>query len=103
MSKETQWQWVEIERVLLTPQQRADHIPDDTKAVPLTMRAAGFLLDASAAPGDKARIQTPAGRIWEGTLLHRRVQPSHGFGAFLPELQAVGPTLRRALKGDGEH
>jgi hypothetical protein len=53
--------WVEISAIVLEPAQRAPHIPDDTKQVPLEMRVKGFLA-APAALGDEAEIATPAAK-----------------------------------------
>ena len=92
--------WVEIHRILLAPGERAPHIPEETRRVPLEMRVKGFLLVPTAL-GEEARIRTPAGRILAGTL--SRVAPpyDHGFGPPLPELSAIGPELRALLGEKG--
>lgn len=94
-------QWVEIEQVLIEPQDRLEATPADTRSVALTMRAAGFLLQDTAAVGDVVRIRTPVGRILEGTLTRINPQPSHGFGPPVHELQRIGPMLRKLLE-EGE-
>lgn len=91
--------WVEIQQTLLEPAQRLETIPQDTRAVPLTMRVTGFLVTASAKVGDTVIIQTPAGRRWEGVLLAEAPEATHGFGPAVPELQRIGPELRRILQG----
>jgi hypothetical protein len=58
--------WVEIHSIVLTADQRAGHIPADTKRVPLEMRAKGFLVTA-AALGDRVEIVTVTGRRLDGT------------------------------------
>lgn len=35
--------WVEIERVLLDPEQRAPNLPEDTRSCPYVLRISGFL------------------------------------------------------------
>jgi hypothetical protein len=81
--------WVEIERVILTPDQRAPTLPEDTRSTPYVMRVSGFLL-APAELGGDARIRTIIGRELSGTL--RTVNPSysHSFGTVVPELLTIG-------------
>ena len=52
--------WVEIHSVVLAPEERADHLPEDTRRVPLEMRVKGFLV-AAAALGERVEIVTVAG------------------------------------------
>ena len=93
--------WVEIHRILLAPGERAPHIPEETRRVPLEMRVKGFLLEA-AVVGEQARIETPAGRTLAGTLA--RVDPpyDHSFGPPLRSLCSIGPELRLLLRQGGE-
>jgi 2-amino-4-ketopentanoate thiolase alpha subunit len=81
--------WVEIEKILLTPEQRAPTLPEDTKQVPYVLNVSGFLLE-DAELGSPARIRTLIGRELEGKL--KTVNPSyaHSFGAVVPELLAIG-------------
>ena len=93
--------WVEISAIVLEPAQRAPHIPDDTKQVPLEMRVKGFLT-APAALGDEAEIITPAGRKLGGVLTAVNPAYSHGFGAPIPELSAIGGRVRALLRARGQ-
>lgn len=81
--------WVEIEKVLLTPAERAPQVPDDTRATPYLLRLSGFL-QKEAEIGAPCRIKTLIGREDTGTL--RLVNPSydHSFGATVPELIEIG-------------
>jgi hypothetical protein len=81
--------WVEIEDVVLRPEERVPTLPEDTRATPLLMRASGFLLEG-AELGARVRIRTIIGRELEGRL--RRELPSygHGFGTTVPELLTIG-------------
>jgi len=81
--------WVEIEQVILTPEQRAPSLPEDTRNVPYVMRVSGFLVEP-AALGEPARIKSLIGRVISGTL--RQVNPSysHTFGATVAELLTIG-------------
>lgn len=80
--------WVEIEKIILTPKQRAPTLPEDTKKVPYVLNVSGFLL-ADAELGMPARIRTLIGRELEGTL--KTVNPSyrHNFGEVVPELLTI--------------
>jgi 2-amino-4-ketopentanoate thiolase alpha subunit len=81
--------WVEIEKILLTPEQRAPTLPEDTKQVPYVLNVSGFLLE-DAELGSPARIRTLIGRELDGTL--KTVNPSyaHSFGKVVPELLKIG-------------
>jgi 2-amino-4-ketopentanoate thiolase alpha subunit len=81
--------WVEIEKTILTPEQRAPTLPKDTKQVPYMLNVNGFLLD-DAELGFPARIRTLIGRELEGIL--KTVNPSyaHSFGKVVPELLMIG-------------
>lgn len=81
--------WVEIEQVVLQPEQRADSLPPDTKQVPYILRVSGFLLE-DAEMGQKVRIQTIIGRELSGEL--KVINPSyrHSFGTVIPELLTIG-------------
>jgi hypothetical protein len=89
--------WVEIHRVVLRPDERAAHIPEDTRAVPLEMRVKGFLVDP-AALGAEAEIVTAAGRRLRGTVTAANPAYAHGFGAPVPELSTIGQKLRALLR-----
>lgn len=92
--------WVEIRCTVLEPVQRAPQVPDDTRLVPLEMRAKGFLRHP-AVPGDEVEIETVTGRRLRGVL--RRVEPgyTHGFGPPLPELLGIAGELRALLDTSG--
>ena len=81
--------WVEIEKTILTPEQRAPTLPEDTKQVPYMLNVNGFLLE-DAEIGSPARIRTLIGRELDGTL--KTVNPSyaHTFGEVVPELLTIG-------------
>jgi len=84
--------WVEIEQVVLTPEQRASTVPEDTRQTPYLMRVSGFLQEDGVI-GQAASIRTIIGRELRGTL--RTVNPSytHSFGATVRELLEIGARL----------
>lgn len=81
--------WVEIERVVLEPADRAPSLPEDTKQVPYVMHVSGFLVEP-ANIGEFARIRSIIGRIHEGTLIKVEPSYSHSFGKLIPELLTIG-------------
>jgi len=93
--------WVEIGAVVLAPAERAPQVPDDTRTVPLELRAKGFLA-APARMGERAEVLTAAGRRLAGTLVAVNPAYSHGFGAPIPALADVGREARALLKRDAE-
>lgn len=89
MEKVTVGTWVEIEQIILTPDQRAPTLPEETKQVPYVLNVSGFLL-VDGMLGATVRIRTLIGRELEGTL--KRINPSyqHSFGEVVPELLTIG-------------
>jgi hypothetical protein len=90
--------WVEIHSVVLAAGERAPHVPDDTKRVPLEMRVKGFLTGA-AEVGETVEVVTVAGRRLKGTLDVINPAYDHGFGAPLAELLTIGPEIRAIMRG----
>ena len=89
MARVAKGSWVEVEQVVLKPEERAPTIPEDTRKTPLVMRVSGFLVE-EAELGAPAKVRTLIGRELEGRL--RTVNPSysHSFGATVPELLGIG-------------
>src|SRR5437870_1279455 len=89
--------WVELERVILKPGERAPGIPADTASVPFAARVRGFLV-ASAPRGATAEVRTQADRVVSGKL--RAVLPRNpaDFGDPSPELLVVGKAMKRRLQ-----
>jgi 2-amino-4-ketopentanoate thiolase alpha subunit len=89
MNKIAQGTWVEIEQVILKPEERAPSLPEDTQQVPYILLVSGFLAE-DAVLGQEVRIRTIIGRQLSGTL--KTVNPSytHSFGAVVPELLSIG-------------
>ena len=54
--------WVLTHNIILTPQQRAPQVPEDTHGVPLEMWVKGHLT-ADAEIGDEVEIKIPRGTI----------------------------------------
>lgn len=86
--------WVEIEQVVLKPEQRASTLPADTQQTPYLLRVSGFLLEA-AAVGQPARIRTIIGRELDGVLKTINPGYSHSFGKTVPELLTIGTEMEK--------
>lgn len=92
--------WVEVQRVVLAPGERAPQVPEDTRQVPLEMRVKGFLLEP-VSPGEDAQVETPVGRRLRGTLIQVNPAYSHSFGPPIAELSAVGGEVRAMFRERG--
>lgn len=90
--------WVLTHRIVLTPEQRAPQVPEDTHKVPLEMWVKGYLT-ADAEIGDEVEIVTRTKRSVRGTLVEVNPRYTHDYGEFVPELLRVGDTVRDILFG----
>ena len=81
--------WVEIEQVVLTPEQRVQTLPEETRSVPYLLRVSGFL-QQDAELGQEVQVRTIIGRTLSGKL--KSVNPGyrHSFGETVPELLLIG-------------
>ncbi|MGF7058829.1 2-amino-4-oxopentanoate thiolase subunit OrtA [Brassicibacter mesophilus] len=93
--------WVRVHNIVLTPEQRAPQVPEDTKKVPLEMWDKGFLLDSEANIGEIVEVETYIGRKISGKLIEIKPYYEHDFGKCVPELLYIGRQLRGILE-DGE-
>ncbi|MDO5092699.1 MAG: 2-amino-4-oxopentanoate thiolase subunit OrtA [Propionibacteriaceae bacterium] len=81
--------WVEIQKTVLTPDERAQGVPQDTAATPLLEWVDGFLTHP-AAIGDEATVRTLIGRTHTGVI--SRINPgyTHSFGETVGEILTIG-------------
>ena len=89
MSTVSRGTWVQVERVVLEPAERAPTLPEDTRQVPYVLRVSGFLLE-NAAIGADARVRTLIGRELSGSLTTVNPSYDHSFGATVAELLDIG-------------
>jgi len=89
--------WVQIEQVVLKPEERAPQVPEDTKAVPLMLWVKGTLLE-DASLGETVEIETAIGRRLTGKLVAENPPYTHGFGRPVPELLSVGKEFRELIE-----
>lgn len=91
--------WVQIERIILTSEERAPQVPEDTKKVPLKMWVKGYLCN-DANIGDEVELKTLTGRIETGKLVVENPRFYHDFGEFVPEILKIGEIVKNELYGD---
>ena len=89
-------EWVEVERVLLEPEERASNLPPETASKPLLTWVKGFAA-ASVDLGEEVTVETMTGRHVTGRLSAINPGYFHTFGQPIPELTHVGADLRARL------
>ncbi len=90
--------WVRIEQIILTPEQRLESLPESTRKVPLKCWTNGFLENEEARVGDTVQIRTNIGRVISGTLYELWPKYDHSFGRQQPTLIHVGEELEEILE-----
>ena len=88
--------WVQIKKTILTPGERAENIPDDSKSVPLYMWVKGYIT-TDGKIGDIVTITTITGRTEEGELIAVNPAYTHNYGNFIGELQEISKDVRRRV------
>ncbi|QSX06061.1 2-amino-4-ketopentanoate thiolase [Sedimentibacter sp. zth1] len=91
-------EWVLIHNIVLTSEERAPQVPEDTKKVPLELWVKGYLLD-DAEIGDNVTVLTRTKRVVKGKLLEVNPYYKHNFGKFVPELLKIGDQVREIVFG----
>lgn len=94
--------WVLIEQVFLTADQRQHQIPQDTQSTDFRLRIKGFLLDEKCVVGDDCLIQTKTGRMINGLLIDIMPDYHHSFGNYLPQTAYIERQLRDELAGGSD-
>lgn len=95
--------WVQIHIKVLSAEERAANIPEDTKRVPLEMWVKGNLINEEAELGDIVSVLTKTGRTVEGTLVALSPCYTHSFGDYVPELDRIDRMVKDALFGGQNH
>ena len=90
--------WVRIHKIILTPEERAPQVPEDTKSVPLELWVKGFAL-TDGEMGSQMEVETVTGRKEVGTVVAINPRFDHDFGKFVPELGAIDKQVRGILFG----
>ncbi|MDD2454059.1 MAG: 2-amino-4-oxopentanoate thiolase subunit OrtA [Synergistaceae bacterium] len=101
MDKIRKGSWVQIEWTLLEPWERPEHLPPETRQVPLRMRAKGILQE-EASTGEPATVISTCGRTLTGTLVAENPPFTHSFGPQIPEFIGLGDFLRSQWRSADE-
>ncbi len=88
--------YVEITKEVLTKEQRAPQVPEDTKNTPLLMKVKGFLTQDGTI-GEEVTIKTVLNRELKGKLTSDNPRYSHDFGDIVPELFKVREGLKNFM------
>ena len=96
MSHAAKGDWVEIFDTILTPEQRAPNLPEDTASVPYTFRLRGFAAEPGEL-GQRITIRTQSGRLVSGNLVTVNPTYDHNFGQYIPELNHTRMALKRIM------
>lgn len=88
--------WVEVEKIVLEPEDRSSAIPENTKKTPLKMWIRGNL-QSNSNLNEVSEIKTLTGRIVEGVLVDVEPGYDHSFGKFVSEIAFIGPQAREIL------
>lgn len=93
--------WVEIEEVVLTPEDRAQNIPEETRKTPLKCWIRGNCL-SDCEIGDEVEVETNVGRISKGKVIDIEPGYYHSFGKYVAEISYIGKQAREILFKLGE-
>lgn len=90
--------WVQIRTTILEPNERASHLPEETKKVPLQMWVKGWL-QHDATLGSIVDVKTITGRIESGVLVAVNPSYMHTYGSFVPEILEIDRIVKSTLFG----
>jgi hypothetical protein len=89
--------WVEVEETVLTPEERAKNIPEETKKTPLKCWIRGNCLN-DCELGNEVSVETNVGRIAKGKVVDVEPGYYHSFGKYVGELGHIGKQARDMIK-----
>jgi hypothetical protein len=92
-----QGSYIEIEKTILTPEERTAQLPEDTKKVPFKLWTKGFAC-TSGDIGDTVTIETITGRHISGKVTCIAPHYTHSYGEVMPEIMMIGRSLRTFLE-----
>ena len=88
--------WVEIEEIVLTPEDRAKNIPEETRITPLKCWIRGNCI-RDCELGETVEIETNVGRIVKGILVDVEPGYYHTYGKYVSEIGNVGKQARKII------
>ena len=95
--------WVRVQEIILTPEERMESLPESTRKVPLKCWINGFMENDSAEIGEQVTIRTLTGRLVRGELYEVWPKYEHGFGRQQPTLIHVGNQVKELVKEVGTY
>lgn len=88
--------WVEVERMVLTPENRAPNIPKETRITPLKSWIRGTCL-SNCKLGDEVEVETNSGRIVKGIVVDIEPGYFHTYGKYVKEMCNVGKQAKKLI------
>lgn len=88
--------WVEIEKMVLAPEDRSASIPQETKEKPLMVWARGKCM-RDCEIGEEVEITTSIGRTLSGKVVEEKPGYYHSFGPYVEEIEYIGPQAKEIL------
>lgn len=85
-----------IKTPFLLPEERASHLPEDTKKTPFMVVIKGKVLSETAGIFS---IKTATGRAVEGTLFCENPAYTHSFGHYVEELETIKAIIQKEAEG----
>lgn len=90
--------WVEIERIVLEPNERNENLPMDTKTKPYKQWIRGNLQNEKAEIGDEVSIKTLINNTYVGILVDTDPKYTHNFGDSINELIQIRKELKKEME-----
>ena len=88
--------WIEIEEIVLMPEDRAVSIPDETKKTPLKSWIRGRCL-SDCELGNEVQVETNIGRIAKGKIVDIEPGYYHTYGNYVEEISNIGKQAREII------
>ena len=88
--------WVEIEEIVLLPEDRAVNIPDETKKTPIKSWVRGNCLSDCELEND-VQVETNIGRIAKGKVVDIEPGYYHTYGKYVEEISKIGKQARELI------
>ncbi|WP_291636163.1 2-amino-4-oxopentanoate thiolase subunit OrtA [Clostridium sp.] len=88
--------WVEVEEIVLIPEDRSTSIPDETKKTPLKSWTRGKSL-CDCELGNEVQVVTNIGRIAKGKIVDIEPGYYHTYGKYVEEISNIGKQAREII------
>lgn len=88
--------WVEVEEMVLLPEDRSTIIPEETRRTPLKSFIRGKCLSDSEL-GEEVQVETNVGRIAKGIIVDIEPGYYHTYGKYVEEISNIGKQAREII------